>query len=806
MKHILLLARSFRVRLLTLILLVVIPGVGVSIYGNFEQRRTEKNRIREGAQAIADLAAANQQDFIENARQLLATLTEFPWLTLSTNEPFCRGNFSNLRKILPNYATFGLIETDGTVFCSATTTNTPNLSDRSYFQEVLRTKKFAVSDFQVGRVSGQPTINFGYPVFDEHRELRRVLFASIAVPHFYDAIKDIHLPAKGTLTVLDRSGHVVVQYPDRGETVGKSLLEQPAVRQILVGNRGTFEMAGADGIGRLYAVSPVLESREPRLFVSVEVPLKVLFAPANRLLIRNLVVLAALALLLYLGALAYARYFFVDPVNVLAQAAHKLAAGDLSARAGTVRGPLELGQLGRALDNMAASVQQRTEELLRANQALRTEMAEHERAEQEIRRQEEEKKKLEEQFLRSQRMQSLGALAGGIAHDLNNALVPVLMGSEMLRESAAGKPEQSQLLDLITASGQRCTAMVKQILTFAKGTGSQTGAVPLRHLVLEMAKIAKDTFPKAVKIEYSAPNDLWIVEGEATQLHQILLNLCVNARDAMPDGGTLSLSASNVFLNSAQIPSGSDICPGPFVLLTVRDTGTGIPPDIQQRIFEPFFTTKASDKGTGLGLSTVASLVKRHKGFIQLQSHVGKGTEFKIFLPAAPEQKVETARESASLPVGNGEVILLVDDEQMVLELTRHTLENYRYRILTASNGLEAIAAFEKHQHEIDLIITDRDMPFMDGISAARQIKTLSPDLPIIIASATAPETLPRSQNAPTNFVYLSKPFDSGQLLTAIARALGSLNPANDSQPRTVVVAQPKTGAASGSNIVAGPV
>ncbi|MGH7973739.1 MAG: ATP-binding protein, partial [Limisphaerales bacterium] len=363
---------------------------------------------------------------------------------------------------------------------------------------------------------------------------------------------------------------------------------------------------------------------------------------------------------------------------------------------------------------------------------------------------------------------------GGIAHDLNNALVPVLIGSEMLQQTASGNAEQQQLLSMITASGQRCTAMVKQILTFAKGNRSQCGAVPVRHLVLEMAKIAKDTFPKNINVDCSVPSDLWTVVGEATELHQILMNLCVNARDAMPDGGTLSLKAVNVSLSREQIPSDCNPTQSQFVFLAVADTGTGIPPEIQQRIFEPFFTTKEADKGTGLGLSTVSNLVKRHNGFIQLESQVGKGTQFNIYLTATSGQKPEPDGLDATLPLGNGEMILLVDDEKTVLELTKTLLENYRYQVLTATNGLEAITCFEANRREISLMITDRDMPFMDGMTAARRVRSMAQNLPIIIASASQPDTLHLVRSDPKSFDFLHKPYNSGHLLKSIAQALGA--------------------------------
>jgi len=385
-----------------------------------------------------------------------------------------------------------------------------------------------------------------------------------------------------------------------------------------------------------------------------------------------------------------------------------------------------------------------------------------------------EKKKLEEQFLRSQRMDSIGALAGGIAHDLNNALVPILVGSELMRENKDDEAEREHLLGLITTSAQRCSQMVKQILSFARGARGETGSVPLRHLIGEMEKIAGDTFPKSISIHANVPKDLWNIEGDATELHQVLMNLCVNARDAMPQGGELTISAQNIPATNGT--DQSEKIGGPRVILSVADTGTGIPPEVLKRIFEPFFTTKAPDKGTGLGLSTVAAIIKRHEGTLEVKSEVGKGTEFIISLPALSTHIAEAKSESSSLPVGHGELVLLVDDEKLALELAKTTLENYGYRVLTAANGMEAVICFGAHRSEIRLLVTDTDMPFMDGINAIRAIQDVESTIPIIMASGSKrdPEQLRKIDT--TCVTTLSKPYGVEQLLNGVANALKNRN------------------------------
>ncbi len=440
-------------------------------------------------------------------------------------------------------------------------------------------------------------------------------------------------------------------------------------------------------------------------------------------------------------------------------------------------------QLREAHNELECHVEQRTSELVGANESLRAEIAERQKAEQRILEQANEKKKLEEQFLRAQRMESLGALAGGIAHDLNNALVPVLMGARMLKENAASDEERAQLLELISASGQRCTQMVKQIVNFAKGSRGQRQVLPLRNLIFEMAKVAKDTFPKAILVSADAPANLWNIDADSTELQQILMNLCVNARDAMLAGGRLTIDGANVTLPAEALAGQPNAAPGNYVRLRVADTGTGIPAQALAHLFEPFFTTKAPDKGTGLGLSTVATLVSRYRGFIEVHTEPGEGTEFLVFLPAAPGTEVEDAqRQSVPLSAGSGELVLVVEDEQVVLELARSTLENYGYKVLTAPNGVEAVATFQAHKDDIKVLLTDTDMPFQDGFNAIKAIQAVNSAIPIVLASGAVNEPDRFAGISTDHLVFVSKPYGVEELLGGIAAALKQRQPPVGSQ------------------------
>ena len=382
-----------------------------------------------------------------------------------------------------------------------------------------------------------------------------------------------------------------------------------------------------------------------------------------------------------------------------------------------------------------------------------------------------EQKKLENHLLRTQRLESIGTLASGVAHDLNNILVPILMAVPILRAEPSSE-ETENFLNTIESSAQRGADIVKQVLTFARGAAGDRVLLQPVYLIEEIAKIAKETFPKTVRLRTSYSEDLRLVEGDPTQLHQVLLNLSLNARDAMPEGGTLSLTAENFDVDEQYASMKPGVKPGPHVLISVVDTGSGIPQHIVDKIFDPFFTTKEPGQGTGLGLSSALGIVKSHGGVISVYSTTD-GTTFRILLPStAGVFQADEAKAQMDVPTGHGETILIVDDEPAIREVAKAVLSKSGYNVLVADDGPSALALFVRQSKEIDVVVTDVIMPIMSGLVLARTLRKMDLKTKVIVSSARDSDYNAGELTDIGVQGCLNKPYSRETLLRAIDRVL----------------------------------
>lgn len=395
-----------------------------------------------------------------------------------------------------------------------------------------------------------------------------------------------------------------------------------------------------------------------------------------------------------------------------------------------------------------------------------------------------EKKQIEARLLRAQRVESLGSLAGGMAHDLNNVLTPVLIAIPMLREENL-TDEARKMLETLDESVQRGANMVKQVLTFARGAQGEWVSLQPGRVLSEAAKMIRETFPKNIRVETHIAENLGLILGDATHLHQAILNLCVNARDAMPDGGILTLAAENVPVDANMARETTGGKPGQYACISVSDTGEGIPPELIDRIFEPFFTTKNPGTGTGLGLSTVMGIARGHGGFVRVSSLVGRGSRFEFYAPLtdAPQTPAENSMISRS-PMGHGETILVVDDEKAVCELVRRVLERHGYDVLSAHDGREGHRLFEDHRQVIKAVVTDMMMPNVDGPELVGLVRRIDPAARIIGMSGAGDRAMLEKIEKLQLAGFMAKPFAVELLLKLLQQVLLAQTPAK-AEPAT---------------------
>lgn len=382
-------------------------------------------------------------------------------------------------------------------------------------------------------------------------------------------------------------------------------------------------------------------------------------------------------------------------------------------------------------------------------------------------------RKLETQLLRAQRLEAIGSLASGVAHDLNNTLVPILIAAPVLRDDIS-KDDKLKFLDIVESSAKRGAQIVRQVLSFARGVEGARLLLQPNHVLAEITKLIGETFPKAIHVRTSCPENLWLIEGDPTQLHQVLLNLCVNARDSMPEGGNLSLTAENFEIDEQYATMTPGLKPGPHVLIKVIDTGTGISPHLIDKVFSPFFTTKEHGKGTGLGLSTVLGIVKSHGGIVNVYSDT-HGSTFRVLLPAAADARpLAELEEQAEIPIGHGETILLIDDESAIREVGKAVLSQSGYKVLTADDGPSALAIFAQQAKEIAAVLTDLEMPIMSGLILARTLRKMDSETKIILSTARDSDFSDAELNDIGAQACLNKPYTRETLLRVVDRVLAT--------------------------------
>lgn len=694
-----------------LTVLGMLPAAGLIFYYTLEHRRVATSYSHESVVRLASDVSKDYRLLIERTKRMLAAMASEPCVRELDAEA-CSHLFQVCfrNRLYPAHSAIGLADLEGNLVAAAAPPPTPvSLSDCSHFQRAVQTGGFSVSDFQIDRLTGIRTINFAHPVAGSDGKIRAVIVATLDPDWLNQAAAALKLPDQATLTVIDVLGTVIMRQPFSEEMVGARAREAEIVNTVPARGEGRIKATGLDGVAKIYAFKP-LGDVPGAGYVYVGIPRAVVLARANRMLPGSLV---ALGVAVMLG------------VAVTWTFAHLVIGRTLSVR---------------KVVHVSSSDQTTETRSLRA------------------------------QLEQAQRMGSIGRLPAGIAHDLNNVLTIVAGYAELLltdknRDSAAYEEIQA-----IHQAASRGSNLVKQILTFSKRAECHPKSMSLNDEVQQAKRLLSRTVPKMIQMELHLANDLKNIHADPVQMQRVLLNLMLNAKDAMPNGGRLIVETRSVLLNEEYCGAHVSLKPGQYVLLTVSDTGYGMKREVLDHIFEPFYTTKHEGSGTGLGLASVLGIVAGLGGHVACYSEPGVGTTFRIYLPAIIEdeaQDLASARVRKMSPRGS-EGILMVDDEELIREWTRRILSEAGYTVLTASTGEEALEIYASKKADISLILLDLIMPGMGGEQCLEKLLKINPRVRVVVVSGYSTAALVRRALEGGARGFISKPFQIKQLLQTV--------------------------------------
>jgi len=751
---------SLRTRLLMLVALAtLVPAILVGL-------RFFQNRSSEVAAALVTLSAtANNisndlDEKIQGTAQLHYGLARAHDLD-TRDRAACSAFLSAVREAYPQYTGILTIDPDGQLFCdSLRTGRTLDLNDRDYFRKALTSDGVVTLEPVFGRLTGLSVLQIAYPARSETGQLKFVLLASFNLQKFAEFHHE-RLSRLMEILIVDKKGTVLVRPPGKGWVVpaGASIVSTELFRLATartgerrgdvkdLGEVNNFgEVRDSDGRVQVWAVADSPAIRDSGLHILIGQPKDELVAAANRRLGEDIAVLAVVSLLLFAGVWTLGELGIRRQVGRLTAMATKLGLGDLSARVPPPFPGGELGGLMRVVNDTAESLERQRAAIDDLNQKLR----------------------------QSQKMEELGQLTGGIAHDFNNTLTVITGTIDILAEAVADKPQLAMITKLISEAADRGAEMTRHLLAFARRQPLQPRETDISLLMLESAKLLRSTLGEHIEIETILKPDVWPALVDPSQLSSALLNLAINARDAMPRGGKLILEASNVVLYDSNADAGGEVGPGSYVLIAVSDTGVGIPEAIRDKVFEPFFSTKDVGKGTGLGLSMVYGFVKQSGGLIKLYSEEGHGTTFRIYLPRADSLQSEKDGETTpTVPIeGRNETILVVEDDALVRTYVTTHLQSLGYQTIPAANASEALRIVDGGAR-FDLLFTDMIMPgAMNGRQLADAVAKRRVSLKVLFTSGYTEDAVVHHGRLDPGVLLLAKPYRKTELARMVRLAL----------------------------------
>jgi len=741
---------NLTVRLFALVAIAVLPALAVEVYDEIETQKMRAHESEEQALRLVRLVAGELSQTVEGARQLLTALGQTPFVQAGEAKA-CSAFFIDLAQAYTQYTLLASSRLDGGLICASEEPVDLN----NFLKSVLHVSTFTVGGYTITGDAKRKIVPIVQPYLGSDRKIAGIVAAGLSVDWLNNSVAHQPLPPRSTISVIDHTGTIVARYPETERFVGQKV-SGDSHTVLLSGKEGVRENIGFDGVPRMYSYAPV-PGTQTGLVVSIGLEKREILKGAESANWRGVLTIAGSAVLAFLLAGLGARAFLHRPVQALLETVEQWRKGDLHARVNLQSNRSELGRLGSAFNAMAEAVGDREDEL---EQRVRNRTSELEQAM-------EAQRATEAALHQAQKMETIGRLTGGIAHDFNNLLAAIAGNLELAVDAFEKGNAARPRLDAALTSATRGATMTQRLLAFARRQHLLPEVVDIANFVLELKDVLQRLVRSDIEVKTVLPANTWSVKVDPNQLEAAILNLAINARDAMPGGGMLRLETKNVLLKGHQT---SDHPPDDFVALSVQDTGTGIQPEHLESVFEPFFTTKEVGEGSGLGLSMVQGFVRQSSGWVSIESVVGEGTTITLHFPRAYEDTGKTNDVAEKeMPVGEGQ-ILLVDDDDEVCDVVASMLISLGYSVTTAHDAEQALRLFDDTEN-IDILVTDLVMPGgTNGIELARAVRQRHPNLPLVLITGYS-ATL--SHDEPIRgAVVLNKPFLRQSLAEAVQRAV----------------------------------
>ena len=740
---------SIRTRLLLLTLLVTLLAASF-VSRRFVQERDHDIAVVESRLAALAAGVANTLgDRIQGTEQLHFGLARARDLD-TRDRGACSAFLSQVRDKYPQYTGILTIDPDGKLFCdSLKTGRSLDLTDRDYFRRALVARDAVVMQPVFGRLSNVAVLQIAYPVRGESGELKFVLLASLNLQQLAQTRLKIALIPGAEVLLLDQGGTVLAA---AGGTAGQrragtSIAGSPLLQFAAQASGARMgELANPDGSSQVWAVADPQQLRDAGIQVLVGYPKELLVAAANRQLVEAVAILAATAMLAFFAVWIVVEVAIRRPIATIADMVTRLGRNESDARIPQPHPRGELGVLMQVLNQSAEAQQAQRASLDELNARLRD----------------------------AQRLESIGQLTGGVAHDFNNLLTVIMGNAEVLQERLRDDPAGEALAAMVLDAAERGAELTQRLLAFARKQVLEPQSIDINQRVDGLEGLLSRTIGEHIEIRFSRAADLWPALVDPAQLDNSLLNLCLNSRDAMPEGGLLGIETANACRSSEYAALNADVRAGDYVMLAVSDTGTGIAAEILGRVFEPFFTTKEQGKGTGLGMAMIHGFVKQSGGHITLDSEPGRGTCVRLYFPRALAATHGRQLPSASTGgTGGSETILLVEDDVQVRRYASEQLKSLGYRVVEAQHGTQALD-FMRSGLTLDLLFTDVVMPGMSGRELAGRARKLVPGLKVLYTSGYSENTLLQHGRVEEGMHLLTKPYRREELASRIRAVLES--------------------------------